>query len=64
MLDYSVVICYATRMTDDSLIDCLTAAGLIPEEDVSQLKSIMGTLPNQEWMLLKLLVALKIAELQ
>lgn len=51
-------------MTDDSLIDCLAAEGFIIAEDVSQLKTIMGTLPNQEWMLLKLLVALKIAESQ
>jgi hypothetical protein len=51
-------------MNEDELIDCLTSAGFIAEDQVSNLKTIMATLPNKEWLLLKLLVAIKISELQ
>lgn len=51
-------------MNEDELIDCLAGDGFIEEADASRLKTIMATLPSKEWMLLKLLVALKIAELQ
>lgn len=50
-------------MTDDDLIDCLVSKGVIQDSDSAELKEIMSVLPNQEWLLLKLLVALNISQL-